>query len=223
MICVREDHTDKSNVRNALVRLPLPQGGAGEVLYGDSDFVSYPRVSPDGRKLAFIAWNHPRMPWDGTELKVATLSARGIDAPINVAGSTQESVLEPQWDVNGDLYFISDRSGYWNLYSWRDGRAHVGNFLAPLRRLNREQSLERVRLHVQTLGVQVFRFRQIADRRLDRRHLSGAALEHPLERGEVRARVVAKVAHQVLLRLALVIFVPAGVEDQDVTIANLGS
>ena len=109
LICVREDHTDKSNVRNALVRLPLPQGGAGEVLYGDSDFVSYPRVSADGRKLAFIAWNHPRMPWDGTELKVATLTAKGIDAPISVAGSTQESVLEPQWDASGDLYFISDR------------------------------------------------------------------------------------------------------------------
>jgi dipeptidyl aminopeptidase/acylaminoacyl peptidase len=124
LICVREDHTDKSNVRNAVVRLPLPQGGAGEVLYGDSDFVSYPRVSPDGRKLAFIAWNHPRMPWDGTELKVATFSAQGIDAPISVAGSTQESVLEPQWDANGDLYFISDRSGYWNLYSWHDGRVH---------------------------------------------------------------------------------------------------
>jgi dipeptidyl aminopeptidase/acylaminoacyl peptidase len=124
LICVREDHTDKSNVRNALVRLTLPQGGAGEVLYGDSDFVSYPRISPDGRKLAFIAWNHPRMPWDGTELKVATFSAQGIDAPISVAGSTQESVLEPQWDANGDLYFISDRSGYWNLYSWRDGRVH---------------------------------------------------------------------------------------------------
>ncbi len=124
LICVREDHSDKANVRNALVRLPLPQGGAGEVLFGDSDFVSYPRISADGRKLAFIAWNHPRMPWDGTELKVAAISAKGIGAPISVAGSTQESVLEPQWDANGDLYFISDRSGYWNLYSWRDGRVH---------------------------------------------------------------------------------------------------
>jgi dipeptidyl aminopeptidase/acylaminoacyl peptidase len=122
LICVREDHTDKSTVRNALVRLPLPQGGAGEVLFADSDFVSYPRVSPDGSKLAFLVWNHPRMPWDGTELKVAKIGARGLEAPMTVAGSTQESVLEPQWDRDGNLYFISDRSGFWNLYAWRDGR-----------------------------------------------------------------------------------------------------
>jgi dipeptidyl aminopeptidase/acylaminoacyl peptidase len=123
LICVREDHTDKSTVRNALVRLPLPQGGAGEVLFSASDFVSYPRVSPDGRSLAFITWNHPRMPWDGTELKVAKFTTHGLEAPLSIAGSTQESVLEPQWDVDGTLYFISDRSGFWNLYSWRDGRA----------------------------------------------------------------------------------------------------
>ena len=123
LICVREDHTDKSAVRNALVRLPLPQGGAGEVLFADSDFVSYPRVSPDGSRLAFLVWNHPRMPWDGTELKVAKFGARGLEAPMTVAGSTQESVLEPQWDGDGNLYFISDRSGFWNLYAWRDGRA----------------------------------------------------------------------------------------------------
>jgi len=122
LICVREDHTDKSAVRNAVVRLPLPQGGAGEVLFADSDFVSYPRVSPDGSKLAFLVWNHPRMPWDGTELKVAKFGAHGLEAPMTVAGSTQESVLEPQWDGDGSLYFISDRSGFWNLYAWRDGR-----------------------------------------------------------------------------------------------------
>jgi dipeptidyl aminopeptidase/acylaminoacyl peptidase len=123
LLCVREDHTDKSTVRNAVVRLPLPQGGAGDVLFADSDFVAYPRVSPDGRSLAFIAWNHPHMPWDGTELKIAKFSARGLETPITVAGSTQESVLEPQWDTDGKLYFISDRSGFWNLYSWSDGRA----------------------------------------------------------------------------------------------------
>jgi dipeptidyl aminopeptidase/acylaminoacyl peptidase len=67
LICVREDHTDPSNVRNALVRIRLPEGGAGEVLYGESDFVAFPRLSPDGHHLAFIAWNHPHMPWDATE------------------------------------------------------------------------------------------------------------------------------------------------------------
>jgi dipeptidyl aminopeptidase/acylaminoacyl peptidase len=117
LICVREDHTDPQRVRNALVSVPLPQGGAGVVLYADSDFVAYPRVSPDGRQLAFIAWHHPNMPWDATELKVAELGT-GPLAPFTVAGGG-ESVLEPQWDTDGTLYFISDRSGFWNLYGWR--------------------------------------------------------------------------------------------------------
>jgi dipeptidyl aminopeptidase/acylaminoacyl peptidase len=119
LICVRQDHTDPARVRNALVRLPLPDGGAGEVLYADSDFVAYPRLSPDGRRLAFITWNHPNMPWDATELKVATLDGQRVGAPVTVAGGPAESVLEPQWDTDGTLYFISDRSGYWNLYAQR--------------------------------------------------------------------------------------------------------
>ena len=118
LICVREDHTDPSNVRNALVRVPLPDGGAGAVLYGDSEFVAFPRLSPDGHHLAFIAWNHPHMPWDATELKVATLGEQGFEAPVTVAGDAAESVVDPQWDTDGTLYFVSDRSGYWNLYAW---------------------------------------------------------------------------------------------------------
>ena len=121
LLGVREDHTDASVVRNAVVRLDLPQGGAGEVLFADSDFVAYPRVSANGQRLAFIAWNHPCMPWDGTELKVGEINGRGLESPYTIAGGTQESVLEPQWGADGKLYFISDRSGYWNLYSWSGG------------------------------------------------------------------------------------------------------
>jgi dipeptidyl aminopeptidase/acylaminoacyl peptidase len=119
LICVREDHTDEAHVRNTLVRLPLPQGGAGDVLYDGSDFVAYPRLSPDGRRLAFISWNHPHMPWDGTELKVCALTETGLGTPAIPAGGDAESVVEPQWDADGTLYFISDRSGYWNLYALR--------------------------------------------------------------------------------------------------------
>jgi dipeptidyl aminopeptidase/acylaminoacyl peptidase len=120
LVCVREDHSDPKNVRNTLVRLPLPGGGAGEVLFEGTDFVSYPRLSPDGRRLAFITWNHPNMPWDGTELKVAELTAQGLKAPVTVAGGKAESVLDPQWDGE-TLYFISDRSGFWNLYAHESG------------------------------------------------------------------------------------------------------
>ncbi|HEY6455922.1 MAG TPA: prolyl oligopeptidase family serine peptidase [Steroidobacteraceae bacterium] len=137
LICVREDHTDPREVRNALVRVDLPAGGAGAVLYADSDFVAYPRVSPDGRKLAFIAWHHPHMPWDATTLMVAELGERGLTALTRVAGGPAESVLEPQWDTDGALYFISDRSGFWNLYGW-DGAAvravwpRAAEFASPL-------------------------------------------------------------------------------------------
>ena len=137
LICVREDHTDPAHVRNALVRLPLPVAGPGQVLFGGSDFVSYPRLSPDGRRLAFITWNHPNMPWDGTELRVAELTEAGLKPSVVVAGGAAESVLEPQWDGEGTLYFISDRSGFWNLYADRAGGAQpiwprAAEFAAPL-------------------------------------------------------------------------------------------
>ncbi len=137
LICVREDHTDPKNVRNTLVRLSLPVAGAGEVLFEGTDFVAYPRLRPDGRRLAFIAWNHPNMPWDGTELRVAELTPQGLKAPKLVAGGAAESVLEPQWDRDGTLYFISDRSGFWNLYAQRDEGVHAvwpraAEFAGPL-------------------------------------------------------------------------------------------
>jgi dipeptidyl aminopeptidase/acylaminoacyl peptidase len=141
LLCVREDHSDHAHVRNALVRLPLPIAGAGtsagDVLFDGSDFVSYPRLSPDGRRLAFITWNHPNMPWDGTQLKVAELTAAGLKAPVVVAGGAAESVLEPQWAEDGTLYFMSDRSGFWNLYADRAAGAQpiwprAAEFAAPL-------------------------------------------------------------------------------------------
>jgi dipeptidyl aminopeptidase/acylaminoacyl peptidase len=137
LVCVREDHTDPVHVRNALVRLPLPVAGPGEVLFDGSDFVSYPRLSPDGRRLAFITWNHPNMPWDGTELRVAELTGAGLKASVLVAGGATESVLEPQWAGDGTLYYISDRSGFWNLYADRAGGAQpiwprAAEFAAPL-------------------------------------------------------------------------------------------
>jgi dipeptidyl aminopeptidase/acylaminoacyl peptidase len=138
LLCVREDHTDPAKVRNAIVRVPLPDGGAGDVLYSDSDFVAYPRLSPDGRRLAFITWNHPNMPWDATELKVAEMTEHGLKGVVTAVGGGSESVLEPQWDPDGTLYFISDRSGYWNLYARRaTGGVHAvwprqAEFAGPL-------------------------------------------------------------------------------------------
>ncbi len=120
LIAVREDHTDPANVRNAIVRLS-GTAGAGQVLYGDADFVAYPRLSPDGKRLAWIAWDFPAMPWDQTRLYVADLGDVALGEITQVAGGDGVSVIEPQWGADGMLTWLSDESGFWNLYDDRDG------------------------------------------------------------------------------------------------------
>ena len=122
LVTVREDHRAAGEARNEVVAIDLRQpGDAGRLLYGDSDFVAWPRLNADGTRLALVAWDHPNMPWDSTRLVVGTVSAGGLTEPVVVAGGAGESVLEPRWDSDGSLYFLSDRSGYWRLYRCCDG------------------------------------------------------------------------------------------------------
>lgn len=122
LVIVREDHRAGGEARNAVVVIDLRQpAGAGRLLYGGSDFVAWPRLNADGSRLALVAWNHPDMPWDSTRLLAGTLSDGGLTEPVVVAGGAGESVLEPRWDSDGSLYFVSDRSGHWRLYRWRGG------------------------------------------------------------------------------------------------------
>ena len=116
LIGVREDHTDPANVRNAVVSLSDKAMDAGRELFGASDFVAYPRVSLDGRRLAWMAWDHPNMPWDDTVLYLADLLSDGLNNIEVAAGGGAESAMAPQWGADGALYFVSDRSGFWNLY-----------------------------------------------------------------------------------------------------------
>jgi dipeptidyl aminopeptidase/acylaminoacyl peptidase len=137
LFCVREDHTGGGEPKNALVLLDITAGDAGKVLFDGSDFVAYPRVSPDGRRIAWIAWNHPDMPWDTTTLYVANLTpGSGLSDITAIAGNrsaAEESVVEPCWDLDGTLYFLSDRSNWWNLYRYKDGRiAPVFSFEAEI-------------------------------------------------------------------------------------------
>jgi dipeptidyl aminopeptidase/acylaminoacyl peptidase len=90
------------------------------VLLEGADFYSDPIVSPDGKFLAWLQWNHPNMPWDGTELWVGAFNASGlIGVRERVAGGPSESIFQPEWSPDGALYFVSDRTGWWNLYRWR--------------------------------------------------------------------------------------------------------
>lgn len=127
LICVREDHTD--NTREALttlVSLPLDGSGAISVLASGADFYSSPRLSPTGDYLVWLTWNHPNMPWDGTELWIARINAKGELGPAErVAGAIDESILQPEWSPEGILYFISDRSGWWNLCRRHEGQVEV--------------------------------------------------------------------------------------------------
>ena len=115
---VREDHRQRGEARNTLVAL-RDDGDlhGGRSVAEGHDFYAAPRLSPDGTQLAWLCWNHPDMPWDGCELWLATI---GADATLHgarrVAGGRDEAVQQPLWSPDGRLHFVSDRSGWWNLY-----------------------------------------------------------------------------------------------------------
>ena len=118
---MREDHADPDDVKNAVVLLSGKEGDAGTVLFGDSDFVAYPSLSPDGARLAWMAWDHPNMPWDDTSLYVAEFGPDGLSNVEVVAGGPGESVMEPRWRADAALVFLSDRTDFWSLYVRQGG------------------------------------------------------------------------------------------------------
>ena len=122
LISVREDHTTSaSQAVNTLVAIDLASH-AQRVLVAGNDFYASPRLRPDGKQLAWVTWNHPNMPWDGTELWVGDVLPDGsLGSHTLVAGGPAESISQPKWSPDGSLYFVSDRTGWWNLYRWRAG------------------------------------------------------------------------------------------------------
>jgi dipeptidyl aminopeptidase/acylaminoacyl peptidase len=120
IICVLEDHAGLGEPVNAIASVSLSSLQVPQILVSGNDFYSSPRLSPDGSKLAWLCWNHPNMPWDGTELWVGEVSGDGaIGAIQKVAGGLEESIFQPEWSPDGQLYFVSDRTNWWNLYRWR--------------------------------------------------------------------------------------------------------
>ncbi len=120
LICVCEDHTLQDQPpQNTLVSVALADGEVdGQVLVSGGDFYSSPCLSPDGSRLAWLTWDHPRMPWDGSELWVADILPDGsLGSATLVAGGPEESIFQPAWSPDGVLHFVSDRTGWWNLYA----------------------------------------------------------------------------------------------------------
>lgn len=127
LICVCEDHSQQDlEAYNSLIAVDLTTGKITPLVTGD-DFYTSPRLSPDGKQLAWLSWNHPDMPWDSSYLWLAKLDDSGtIHSSQTIAGGTTESICEPKWSDDGRLYFASDRTGWWNLYRYDlDGKVEI--------------------------------------------------------------------------------------------------
>jgi dipeptidyl aminopeptidase/acylaminoacyl peptidase len=120
--CVRERHSDSGAITRDIAAVPLDGSAAQDEsairsVAGGSHFLAAPTLSPSGSRLAWIAWEHPQMPWDGTELRVAELLPDGTCGPARtLIGSSSESVLQPTWIDDDTLLVLSDRANFWNLY-----------------------------------------------------------------------------------------------------------
>jgi WD40-like Beta Propeller Repeat len=120
---VREDHTDPNRdyPENAIVAVPLsgPVSSAGMILASGHDFYSSPRLSPDGNRLAWLAWDHPNMPWTASTLYMVALDDAGTPTgkPTEITGGGEVSLFQPEWSADGSaLFYVSDQSGWWNIY-----------------------------------------------------------------------------------------------------------
>lgn len=137
IIAVREDHSlEGVEPINTLVQLdiPGPNADGGQVIISGTDFVASPALAPNGKSLSWLQWNHPNMPWDGTELWYADVGTDGSLGNIRyVTGGTDESIVRPRWNETGLPVFVSDRSGWWNLYADRGEKGIV-----PLRAMEAE-------------------------------------------------------------------------------------
>jgi dipeptidyl aminopeptidase/acylaminoacyl peptidase len=139
VVCVRESHQEgEREAVNEIVSLPLEGSGEPRLLARGRDFYSFPRISRDGTWLAWTCWDHPNMPWDGTELWVAPLQDSGEERLV--AGGPEESVFQPEWGPDGRLYFASDRDGWWNLYRAREPGAELSGEEGALVQLTEERA-----------------------------------------------------------------------------------
>ena len=126
LISVAEHHAQEHALpKNVLISIPTDSAKPMQILAEGDDFYANPVISKDGKQIAFLTWNLPNMPWNGTTLWVAELRADGTLGELQaVAGNSEESIFQPQWGENGDLFFVSDRNGWWNIYCYRDRKVN---------------------------------------------------------------------------------------------------
>ena len=147
LAAVRERH-DGDGVSNEVVAVPADGSGPVEMLAAGSDFYAAPRISPDGHTLAWLAWDHPDMPWDATTLWIGQLRNGTVVRAQQVAGGPGESIFQPAWSPAGVLHFVSDADGWWNLYRAADAGSH--------HQLTREQA--EFGLPLWNLGISTYTF-----------------------------------------------------------------
>ena len=147
LLCIRETHSHEgAEPVNELVAVAL-ENGSIRVLASGHDFYANPGVAQDGKSISWMSWNHPNMPWDGSMVWVAPVTADGgLGAATNVAGGDGESVFQPQWGPDGSLYWVSDASGWWNLYCRR------GDETRPVCPKNAEFALPQWQFGMSTYG-----------------------------------------------------------------------
>ena len=120
IICVQEEHNNDSEPLNKLIAINL-ESGFIDILDDEHDFVSSPRIDNNCNNLAWLTWDHPNMPWDNNTLWISEFSNGGfLKKKKIVAGSSEESIFQPEWFDARKLIYISDRSNWWNLYMYTD-------------------------------------------------------------------------------------------------------
>jgi len=121
LIAVCETHHDNREPENTLVSIVLADGSLSTLASG-ADFYAFPRISPDSKQLCWIEWQHPNMPWDSTQLWLANFSDGGLSDKMLVAGAdNNEAIFQPQWSPDNQLYFVSDKNNWWNIYRIENG------------------------------------------------------------------------------------------------------
>lgn len=125
LLCIREQHFAHKPAENCIISINLQAGVTDDaentvtILVSGNDFYSNPRPSPDGQFISWLTWNHPNMPWDASECWLAEVNAEGIIRnPLKMAGDGDESIFQPQWSLDNQLFFISDKTNWWNIYSY---------------------------------------------------------------------------------------------------------